>query len=230
VTVDQERDGCRFEVRDDGIGIAPEALPRLFQPFVQVRSPGEASQGGLGLGLSLVKGLVELHGGSITASSPGLGQGTTFEFWLPLQARRPRAMEKWEASKRRAPGLRILVVDDNVDAADMLAELVASDGHAVEVAHDGATALSAAARMHPHLVFLDVGLPRMDGYEVARRLRQVPELQRTRLVALTGFGQDADRRRASESGFDVHIVKPADWNRIRDVLHPFGENAASAQR
>jgi PAS domain S-box-containing protein len=225
-----ERDGetVALRVRDNGIGIAPEMLPRVFDMFVQAERRLDRSQGGLGIGLSLVRNLVEMHGGSVTASSAGLGQGSEFVIRLPvLDALRPRAASAVpptpapaaSADSGRSPGFRILVVDDNEDSADSLAKLLRRVlGQRVEVAYDGTTALERALAFRPDLVFLDIGLPGMDGYEVARRLRQSPENGTPFLVALTGWGQEEDRRRSREAGIDRHLVKPVDPDMIGGIL------------
>jgi CheY-like chemotaxis protein len=211
-----------FRVRDTGIGIAPDMLKRVFELFVQVDHAATRSQGGLGIGLTLVKNLVEMHGGSIEAHSAGLGQGSEFLVRLPLAAGageepvgRVGAGSRPGASKY---GRRILVVDDNKDAADSLAMLLRLQGHDVRVAHDGAAAIDVTKDYRPELVFLDLGMPGMDGYEVARRLRRQPGLETVKLAALTGWGQEEDRRRTSEAGFDHHFVKPPDPNAVEKLV------------
>jgi len=200
-------------VRDDGIGIAPELLPRVFDLFVQAQSSLDRSQGGLGIGLTLVRSLVELHGGAIEAHSDGLGKGSELVVRLPFDP------EKQKAGTAAAPASRstdpqsprrILVVDDNVDTAQSLALLLRLKGHRVEVAHDGPAALETARSFVPEVVLLDIGLPGIDGYEVARRLREEVRLAHALVVALTGYGQEEDRRRARHAGFDHHFTKPVD--------------------
>ncbi len=202
-----------LRVRDTGIGIATEMLPRIFDLFVQAERRLDRSQGGVGIGLTLVKKLVELHGGRIEASSTGLGQGSEFVVRLPaLSDQRP--CEKARASDNddvaELPRRRVLVVDDNKDAADSLAMLLRLAGQDVRAAYDGPSALTQAKDFQPATVFLDIGMPGMDGYEVARRLRSEPELRGVVLVALTGWGQEEDRRRSKEAGFDQHMVKPVE--------------------
>jgi signal transduction histidine kinase/ActR/RegA family two-component response regulator len=198
-------------VTDDGAGISPELLPSVFELFVQGARTLERSQGGLGLGLSLVKSLVELHGGSVAAESEGLGRGSEFRVVLPgVDAPTPDSHPPAPARRptpNREPR-RILLVDDNRDAADSMAQALSEEGHDVRVAYDGPSALGLAKELKPQLAFLDLGLPVMDGYELARRLRaegQTPELK---LVAVTGYGQRADRERSRDAGFDEHLVKP----------------------
>ncbi len=209
-------------VADTGAGIPAEALPHLFEPFMQVGRTLERAQGGLGLGLTLVKRLVELHGGQVEAASEGVGLGSVFTVRLPLLApeRVPVKAEPVRAPATASPGAprRVLVVDDNVDAADMLAETLELEGYEVEQAHDGVMALARAASFGPDVVLLDIGLPELDGYEVARRLRQQPEGDALLLVALTGYGQESDRQRSREAGFDFHFVKPVDLERLLALL------------
>jgi PAS domain S-box-containing protein len=209
-------------VRDDGAGISPTLLPHIFDLFVQEERSLARSQGGLGIGLTLVHSLVERHGGTIEAASEGPGRGSTFTVRLPLT-------ESSEASGtapdlvpvQRADGgrpVRVLLVEDNLDAAEALSELLRMWGHEVEVAHDGVSALRAARTVEPDVVLLDIGLPGMDGYEVARELRAIPGLAAARLIALTGYGQESDRRRSSLAGVDHHLVKPVDLERLRALL------------
>jgi len=204
-----------LRVRDSGIGIAPDMLPRVFDLFVQADHAATRSQGGLGIGLTLVRNLVEMHQGTVRANSAGLGQGSEFVVRLPLAeilakepARGPRAEQHSPATS--ALSHRVLVVDDNIDAADSLAMLLRLQGHEVEVAHDGPSALQLAASVRPEMVFLDIGMPGMDGNEIARRLRRQPTLNGLVLVALTGWGAPEDRRRTADAGFDHHLVKPVE--------------------
>jgi two-component system CheB/CheR fusion protein len=210
-------------VRDDGIGLAPELLPHVFDVFVQGHRRPDRSQGGLGLGLTLARHLVELHGGSIEAYSAGPGLGSEFVVRLPLRSglvettAAPSGTEAGTTVPASSPK-RILVVDDNADGAELLAAVLQTDGHDVVIAHNGSEALRLAAEHHPEVVLLDIGLPGMDGYEVAGRLRSNPELAGTRLVAITGYGQPEDRQRSREAGFDHHLVKPVDPGAIKRVL------------
>ena len=215
------RDEAVLTLRDDGIGIAPEMLPRIFELFVQVDHAATRSQGGLGIGLTLVKNLVEMHGGRVEASSPGLGRGAEFVVSLPLstsptQEDAARAAGKGIVSA--SAGHPILVIDDNQDAAVSLAMLLRFQGHEVRVAHSGVAALELIKDYVPAAVFLDIGMPGMDGYDVARRLRRQPGLEHVVLAALTGWGQLEDRRRTAEAGFDFHLVKPPDERMVREVL------------
>lgn len=216
----REGDQIVVRIRDDGIGIEADLLPHVFELFVQADHAASRSQGGLGIGLTLVKNLVELHGGSVEARSEGPGKGS--EFILRLAARdatRETKTETGEASYvPQSSGHRLLVVDDNADAAQSLALLLRLHGHEVRVAHDGASALEVAKAFRPALIFLDIGLPGMDGYEVARQMRQVPELRNTVLAALTGWGQPEDRRRSAQAGIDHHLVKPPDPAELQNVL------------
>jgi PAS domain S-box-containing protein len=223
-------------VRDDGIGIAASDIPGLFDMFSQIDTGLERTQGGLGIGLSLVKQLIEMHDGRVEAHSEGPGRGSEFVVVLPaaLEAAAvpgpsslalPGVEESGIAAAPAfaqptgAPsGCRILVVDDNVDSAESLAMLLRLHGHRTEVAHDGIEAVEVALRTTPEVVLLDIGLPRLNGYEAARRIRLSPRGQRTRLIALTGWGQEEDRRLASEAGFDDHLVKPVDHERLLALL------------
>jgi PAS domain S-box-containing protein len=214
------RDGqLVLSVRDDGIGMAPELTTRVFDLFAQAERSSDRSLGGLGLGLALVKHLVELHGGTVACSSPGIGKGSTFEIALPLlQAPAVRAAQ--EAGGRvRAPGsLKLLVVDDNVDAAQTLAMLLEACGHEVIVEHESSRALERARIEQPDACLLDIGLPEMDGNELAQRLRLQPQTAASVLIAVTGYGREQDRQRAFASGFRYHLVKPVDLDRLGEVL------------
>jgi CheY-like chemotaxis protein len=208
-------------VRDNGVGIAPEILPYIFDLFTQAERTPDRSQGGLGIGLALVKSLVALHGGTVHAHSEGLGQGSEFSICLPCvtRAQAPDAGAAGDADAVQDPGnLRVLVVDDNTDAAQMLAALLEVQGHDVSVEYDGRGALARAHDEHPDVLLLDIGLPDMDGYELARRLRAQPENAGATLVALTGYGQNQDREEAQQAGFDHYLVKPADLNEVNEVL------------
>jgi CheY-like chemotaxis protein/anti-sigma regulatory factor (Ser/Thr protein kinase) len=221
----KENGQVHVRVRDDGAGIAPELLPRIFDLFLQGSPVFERPEGGLGIGLAIVKSLVRLHGGTIEARSEGAGRGSEFVVRLPLARLKDGKPLDETASgpeTRQAeasfPRRRILIVDDNRDAADTLAELLEGLGHLLEVAYDGPSALRIAAETNPEIVIIDIGLPMMDGYEVARRLKAIPELGGARLFALTGYGQESDRRRALEAGFEDHFVKPVDLDRLRSIL------------
>jgi PAS domain S-box-containing protein len=213
-----EGDEVVFRVRDNGIGIPEKLLPRLFELFTQADDSLDRSQGGLGIGLTLVRGLVELHGGNVKAFSDGAGKGSEFVVRLP-RAARPGARDAvhpfgWV----RAPvSLRIVVVDDNLDAAASLAEFLSEAGHSVAIAHDGLSSIDLVRRHRPDVVILDIGLPGLDGYEVARRLRR-EHGNSFALVALTGYGQEEDRRRSREAGFDHHLVKPVPLDVLSKLL------------
>lgn len=225
IELDARREGAHavIRVRDTGIGIAPEALPRIFDLFVQADHAPTRSQAGLGIGLTLVRNLVELHGGTVEARSDGPGRGAEFAVRLPVETgeRSGQATSRTKRTHRREASRasqRILVVDDNQDAADSLAILLRMKGHEVEVAHDGPSALEAAATFRPRLVLLDLGMSGMDGFEVARRLRGQPGADGVRLAALTGWGQQEDRRRTLEAGFDHHLVKPVESRKLDELL------------
>jgi signal transduction histidine kinase/DNA-binding response OmpR family regulator len=209
-------------VRDTGVGIPPEMLGSVFDLFTQVDRSLDRSQGGLGIGLTLVRRLVEMHGGSVAAYSGGPNQGSEFVVRLPALAAPPPPRPSENGSRRepvvKSARRRVLVVDDNVDAAEGMALLLRLSGHEVRTAHDGPSALGAVDAFRPELVLLDIGLPRMDGYEVARRLRARPELAALRLVAITGYGQEEDRQRCKEAGFDQHLVKPVDPQVLQQLL------------
>jgi signal transduction histidine kinase len=207
-------------VRDNGIGIAPSLLPRVFDLFVQADGSLDRARGGLGIGLTLVKRLVELHGGSVSASSAGLGQGSEFEIRLALASphhvsapAHPPLLARGQSVTYR----RVLVVDDNVDAADVLCEILEALGCSVRVANDGPSALDVAAEFQPEVALLDIGLPVMNGYELARRLRTL-DVRPMRIVAITGYGAEADHVRSREAGFDEHLVKPVEIATMRALL------------
>jgi PAS domain S-box-containing protein len=210
-----------LRVSDTGVGIAPEQLPRLFDMFFQAERRTRQSQGGLGIGLSLVKGLVELHGGSAEAHSDGPGQGSEFIVRLPLLARDEKQGDRGARGPEPVPKAaprRVLVVDDNVDAADSLALLLRLEGQEVTVAYDGPSALERAVADPPAVAFVDLGMPKMDGYELARAFRAHPTLRSVVLVALTGWGQPEDRQRTREAGFDRHLVKPVQAKALHRLL------------
>jgi PAS domain S-box-containing protein len=213
-------DEAVLSVEDNGIGIAPEVLPRVFDSFVQGDQAAARSEGGLGIGLTLVKTLVELHGGTVEGSSPGVGKGARFTIRLPLAAEQsPTAVgHRNSIPDPPAPRQRILVVDDNREAADTLAALLRLQAHDVRVAYDGLSAIEAAAAHRPTVVFLDIGMPGMDGYEAARRIRLIPGMNQATLVAVTGWGQEDDRRRSAGAGFDHHIVKPPELTALLNIL------------
>ena len=204
----------RIRVSDTGIGIGADKLETIFDMFAQDGHSTDRVQDGLGIGLSLVRTLVNMHGGAVSACSDGAGKGSVFEVVLPVQAGAQGAELSEAAAAVQPQAARVLVVDDNADAADMLAELLGIDGLHVKVAYNGASALATAAQFQPSFVFLDIGLPDMSGYQVASALRQLPGLAEVFIIALTGYGQERDRELARESGFDEHIVKPIDYAKI----------------
>jgi signal transduction histidine kinase/CheY-like chemotaxis protein len=219
LSVQQVGDECVLLVRDTGVGIAPELLPRIFDLFTQAERSLDRSQGGLGIGLALVHRLVELHGGRVEVNS-SLGRGSDFVVRLPvaIPAAPQSASTGTEAAPQSGPSLRVLVVDDNVDTAESLALLLKALGHDVRTAHTGTTALAAAIDYNPNVVLLDIGLPELDGFQVAQLIRQQLAHKNTVLVAMTGYGQEADRQRSQEAGFDHHLVKPADFKNVRQIL------------
>jgi CheY-like chemotaxis protein/two-component sensor histidine kinase len=219
-----EREGGEVVVRvqDAGMGIPADMLPRVFEMFVQA----DRSQDGLGIGLTLVKRLVQMHGGSIHAHSEGPGRGSEFVVRLPTAGESSLGVHP-ASGEGAAPAPssrhRILVVDDNRDAAETMAELLGLTGNDLRTAHDGIEAVEVAAEFRPHVVLLDIGLPRMDGYEVARKIREQPWSSGTVLVALTGWGQEEDRRRSREAGFDHHLIKPVEPEALLELLTAVGD-------
>ena len=219
-----------IRVRDNGIGIPADLLPIIFNLFTQLDRTSGAAQSGLGIGLALVQRLVEMHGGSVTARSDGLGHGSEFLIRLPLFIREKiesgqpiQQLSALEQSMTNAEGStrtqrRILVADDNNDALESLATLLQLSGHEVYTASNGAVALESAEQHRPEVALLDIGMPKLDGYEVARRIRAQPWGQRITLVALTGWGQDSDRKRSQDAGFDSHLVKPLDLDKLTELL------------
>jgi signal transduction histidine kinase len=232
-------DDVEVRIRDNGIGIRPELLPHVFELFTQLDRDDGRTQGGLGIGLALVQRLVQMHGGEVTAASAGLGKGAEFVIRLPLlgeeaqsPALQPAAAAEAACSASEMASVvtplvaagaqrlarRILIADDNNDALESLATLLQLSGHEVYTATNGGTALQSAERHLPEVALLDIGMPMLDGYEVAKRIRSQPWGQRITLVALTGWGQDSDRRRSREAGFDSHLVKPLDLDTLTDLL------------
>ena len=216
----REQEHGVIRVRDNGIGIAREVLPRLFDMFYQAERATNASRGGLGIGLSLVRGLTELHGGTVEAHSLGVGTGSEFVVRLPLLAANHGGPGKQAAkgAQNELPRRRVLVVDDNIDAADSLAMLLRIAGQEVEVAYDGPAALAKAEMAPPDIALLDLGMPQMDGFQLAAAFRSSPQLANVQLVALTGWGQPEDRQKTKQCGFDQHLVKPVDIDALRRLL------------
>jgi signal transduction histidine kinase len=219
LVVRREHDTAVVTVTDSGTGISAAALPTVFDMFVQADARDSSAQGGLGIGLTLVRSLIEMHGGEVTARSAGVGQGSEFEVRLPLATQDAPLVRDTAAAYQEVRGLpRVLVVDDNRDAAISLGAVLQTLGADVRVTHDGKAALEQLAAFHPVAVFLDIGMPGMDGYEVATRIRKRPEGSDTVLIALTGWGQDRDRRRTTAAGFNHHLVKPADIGDLQSLL------------
>ena len=205
-------------VRDSGVGITPEMLPRIFDLFAQADHSLDRSKGGLGIGLTLVQKLVEMHGGQIGAHSDGLGRGSSFTIELPLAPEPEKAPDEANRASDQPSVCRVLLVDDNADAAHALALVLQAAGHTVITAHEGQAAIQQALHSKPHAILLDIGLPHMDGYEVARRIRREPQFAETLMVAISGYGQSEDRQRSTESGFDHHLVKPIRHDELLALL------------
>jgi CheY-like chemotaxis protein/anti-sigma regulatory factor (Ser/Thr protein kinase) len=219
VTVQQEGDLCVLRVRDNGVGISQELLPRIFDLFTQAERSLDRSQGGLGIGLALVQRLTNLHGGTVEAESE-IGRGSEFIVRLPVLLTDGLPTKQATANPNQLPArsLRVLVVDDNVDTVLSFSMLLRACGHDVHTAHDGMEAVHAALEYCPDVVLLDIGLPVLNGYEVARRIRLEPTLEHVVLIALTGYGQEADRKTALQAGFDHHLVKPARLEQLQKIL------------
>jgi CheY-like chemotaxis protein len=220
VSHDEETSQALLSISDTGMGISTDMLQTIFDPFTQSQRTLDRAQGGMGLGLSVVRALVQLHGGQVTAASAGLGHGSTFAVRLPIIATLPtedrsplRASRSNGSSSRR----RILIVEDSVDNRETLTELLEAIGHDVAVAADGESGIERALAYHPEVVLIDIGLPGLDGFEVARRIRAAVGAE-IFLVALTGYGQPEDRARALAAGFDVHITKPISLDTLENVI------------
>ena len=221
MTVSQEGDDAVIRVRDNGVGIAPELLPQVFELFTQVDGSLGRSYGGLGIGLALARNLVEMQEGRLQASSGGLGKGSEFTIKLPViaAAMGDEAKTVLEPGQNTGRSLRVLVVEDNVDAADSLSMLLRLYGHEVQVARTGPTALEMASASRPDVVLLDIGLPGMDGYQVAKHLRERPEFKDVMMCALTGYTpSEADRHVSRKSGFDHYFVKPVSLAKLNDLF------------
>jgi len=229
-TADQQSTEVVVRIRDTGIGIAPEVLPRVFDMFQQAEPALDRSVGGLGIGLTLARRLVEMHHGRIAISSPGPGQGAEVEIRLPLMPVPVVNVTPAEPSMvTSGRSLRVLIVEDNMDAAEMLDLAVSQLGHQTRVAHDGATAISIATQFAPDLVLLDIGLPVMNGYAVARALRQLPDFASVHIAAVTGWGQEEDRRKAREAGFNSHFTKPLSPAMLHDLLATIEQRILTGQ-
>ncbi len=218
-TADQQSNEAVVRIRDTGVGIAPDILPRVFDMFHQTEPVLDRSTGGLGIGLALARRLVEMHEGQIDVRSPGTGQGTEVEIRLPITAV-PVAtgVSAEQPSIAARTTLRVLIVEDNLDAAEMLELTVSGLGHVTRLAHDGASGITAAKQFAPDVIFLDIGLPVMNGYAVARTLRGLPEFHHVHIAAVTGWGQEEDRRKAREAGCDSHFTKPLSPAMLEDLL------------
>ena len=229
LSLSSDHAGALVSVQDNGVGIPPEMLDEVFDMFTQVNRTLDRSQGGLGIGLSLVRRLTEMHGGEVTADSKGLGHGSTFTVRLPLMdaAQSPAAGdEAAQCEPTQRPRLRILIVDDIADVADVLKMLLDLEGFETLVAYSGQAALESAREFRPDVVICDIGLPEMDGHEIARRLRADPKVASAKLIALTGWGAEGELRRTRESGFDFHLVKPVDSNALLDLLSQISPRTA----
>jgi len=221
VVLGAEGSDAVVRVVDNGVGIPPEMLERVFDLFSQVDNTLDRAQGGVGIGLSLVRQLVGLHGGSVVAESPGLGKGSTFTVRIPTIGSDPAKSSSTLAPSAAAAGmrrLRVLVVDDNADAADTLVMLLGASGHEMRTAYNGVAALRMAHEFRPDVVLCDIGLPRVDGYTVAARLRSDPQFASTMLISVSGWGTDEVQRRARDAGFDFHLVKPVDLDSVNRIL------------
>jgi CheY-like chemotaxis protein len=217
VSAGRENADAVLRVRDDGIGIPADLIPRVFDLFAQADRSLDRAGGGLGIGLTIVRNLVEQHGGTVTVDSEGAGRGSEFVVRLPLGTGTGALPKPPTRDGAVVPPLRVLVIEDNADLRDMLRSILELDGHRVEVAEDGPGGVEMARSARPDVVLVDIGLPGFDGYEVGRRIRS--DLGKSvRLIALTGYGQAEDRRRSREAGFDAHLVKPLSAEDIRDAL------------
>jgi CheY-like chemotaxis protein/two-component sensor histidine kinase len=221
LSVQRAGDRVSISVRDTGIGIPVDMLPKIFDMFAQLDSSTQRTQGGLGIGLSIAQRLVEMHGGTLEARSEGLGKGSEFVVELPLHdtatAQDAAPVEPPHAQSNER-SLRVLVADDNEDAAATLAMVLEMKGHQVRTAHDGVEAVQIAERFKPEVAVLDIGMPRLDGYEVCKRLRAQPHGRDMLIVALTGWGQTEDKQRSGNAGFDHHLVKPANVGALEELL------------
>ncbi len=207
-------------VRDSGAGIPSGMLPKIFEMFTQLDQTLERSQGGLGIGLTLAQRLVKMHGGSVQAFSEGLGKGSTFVVRLPVLSKKPESLWQAPVAGKAVPQIshRILVVDDNHDAANALAALLRQAGNETHLAFDGAEGVEVAASFRPDVILMDIGMPKLNGYDAARQIREQPWGKGMGLVALTGWGQDEDRKKSADAGFDAHLVKPVDYAELTKLL------------
>ncbi|MGH2626539.1 MAG: hybrid sensor histidine kinase/response regulator, partial [Anaerolineales bacterium] len=217
LTAERRSNDLMVNVKDTGVGIPPDKLGSVFEMFTQIDRSLERSQGGLGIGLTLVKRLVQMHGGSVEAYSEGPGRGSEFVVRLPILIEKAKAKTP-TAEQTPMTAHRILIVDDNRDAATSLATLLKLTGNETQTAHDGLEAVEAAAMFRPDVMLLDIGLPKLNGYDACRRIREQPWGRNMVLVALTGWGQDDDRRQSKDAGFDHHMVKPVDLDALMKLL------------
>ena len=232
IVLEISRDGGQaiISVKDTGIGIPSDVMPRVFELFTRAHAKSMSGEGGLGIGLALVRRLTEMHDGTVTAHSDGSGHGATFIVRLPLLGTVATPVSEQSTERQAIPLLearRILIADDNHDAAESLATLLELRGHEVKMAHDGAEALAVANRFKPDVVLLDLGMPKMDGYETARQIRRRPWGKRATLIALTGWGQRQDRQRTAKAGFDAHLVKPVT---DRDLFHALAASTTAESK
>jgi CheY-like chemotaxis protein len=220
VRVEREGSDVVIRVKDGGIGIPPEKLEEIFEMFSQVDRSLEKTTGGLGIGLHLVRQLVQMHGGTVTAHSAGAGQGSEFIVRLPILVETPAEPRTplADAPLPSSQGCRILVVDDNLDSANTLALLLKLAGNQTATAHDGEAAVAHADAFKPDVILLDIGLPKLNGYDACRAIRQQPRGKEIMIIALTGWGQDEDRRKSQEAGFDAHLIKPVDHQELARLL------------
>jgi signal transduction histidine kinase/CheY-like chemotaxis protein len=223
VTLRARSPGVELALRDTGVGIAPDVLPHVFEPFVQAPQTTARSYGGLGLGLAMVKGLVELHGGTARIESRGVGRGMQVTLWFPLAKGARRKLPR--RTPAPAASQRVLIIEDNADTSDSLRLALALAGHEVKVAHDGTTGIALARSFHPDIVLCDIGLPGMDGYEVARTLRADADLRDTYIAAVTGYARPEDVSQAEEAGFDQHVAKPLSGEKLERILGKRGADA-----
>lgn len=234
LTAHENKDGfVKITVADNGLGISKDMLPKIFSLFTQVENSMERAQGGLGIGLALVRELVQMHGGTIAAASEGQGKGSVFILLLPMmenppQQQQPMLEQAENAIQATGAPLRVLVVDDNVASAKTTGWMLEMMGHQQSMAHDGLAALEAARKMLPDVMMLDIGLPRMNGYDVCRELRRDPAFKDTVFIAQTGWGQETDRQQAFEAGFNYHLTKPVDFDQFSELLNKVraGKSAA----
>ena len=228
ISIGAASDGTDAEitVADTGIGMAPEMLPRIFDMFTQLQAHRDRTFGGLGIGLSLARRLVELHDGTIEARSDGLGRGSIFTVRLPMASAPDEEPQPVQRDVRPPTQCRVLIAEDNADAAEMMEMMLVIKGYDVRVARDGTDAVAIAVTFKPQIVFLDIGMPLMDGYEAARRIRELlgPGVS---LIALTGWGQDEDKRRSREAGFDHHLTKPPEPEMVEQLIANCGERSAA---